>query len=147
MAKVLEFIVNSPLEEVWEKTMRFWEVKRCKIIDPAFSQDDQSRIMDVSHGAGMISWGEDYTLELFRLPEDSKKTRVVVQIRLTFGYGTAWYAASKMLKEWALFVGTQPQEFAKGLFYGTWIGLVACIVLIIVISAVVSGLALYPYGW
>jgi len=145
MAKTLEFMVNRPFEEVWEGSLNFWKQERGKIIDPASSENDESRIVDIHKGASLMSWGEKYVMEFFRIPDDPNRTQVIITIKLNMGYGPSWYLVSRLLKKWALYVGVEPQEFGLGVFIATYAILIGLIIFLVSFTIIMNSFMFYPY--
>ena len=138
MTKVFDYIIDLKPEESWEKTLQFWNLRkgriRYHIRDNYFFVD---RGMSLS-GCSACSYGEKYQMKFFIVGNEPDKTQVTVNVRLKFGSGAQWKIASNLMKEWALFVGTVPQEFGQKWFIITkalfWVWSIIIIIVIIIFS-------------
>ena len=113
MTKIFEYIVNAKPEIVWEKTLLFWNQRKGRV---RYHTRDNMFFIDKGmsmSGCRTCSYGEKYEMKFFNVKDEPEKTIVKVSVRLKLGTGTQWKIASDTLRNWALVVGTTPQEFGQ----------------------------------
>ena len=119
--KRVEYMVNQPLEQVWDASWHFWNThSNCRIVGHNGHPEYSWRCFKASHGASMTSWGENYTFWFMRIAGSVPSTRITVDVELAFGYGMQWLKANGLLNEWAYATGPPPVDFAGKYKWG-WV--------------------------
>jgi hypothetical protein len=109
------YIINSHINDVWEKTLAFWQHKRSiKITHDFISKDSFFRELTVKHGMSVHIYGtssrEIYKMTFGYNPSE-RKTYVGVEIFFSlFGRGFIWLVPQNVMKSWALKMGVLPKK-------------------------------------
>lgn len=117
--KQIEFVTDRILDEVCDITVKFWtnQVSNATIQEILSYENDRVRVMSISHGMtfGLLtsSYGENYHMVFERLPEDIKKTKIIISTSLKFGFGAQWKIPSDILIKWANLFGLEPIDFGR----------------------------------
>ncbi len=83
------YSINLPLDEVWNRTLGFWENKRGKIKDQKIMSNNLFCSLEIRRGFSMTSNGEKYQMNFgFNLQDNM--TYVSVEVSLAFGNGMQW---------------------------------------------------------
>lgn len=106
------YTMSLPLNDVWNRTLAFWEDNGGKIKDQQFTGNEFFRTMEVKRGFSMTSNGETYQMNFGFNPKDSM-TYVSIEVSLSFGYTVQWLKPQGMMKKWALEVGTPPMKLVR----------------------------------
>ena len=83
------YYINLPLDEVWNRTLGFWENKRGKINDQKIMSNNLFYSLEIQRGLSMTSNGEKYQMN-FGFNFKDNTTYVSVEVSLAFGNGMQW---------------------------------------------------------
>ncbi|MFX1277285.1 MAG: hypothetical protein ACFFBP_07320 [Promethearchaeota archaeon] len=106
------YIIPKPLDEVWNRTLFFWENNHGNVKFEQYSKNGLFRSMIVKHNITAFSWGETYKMNFGFNPNDSM-TYVSVEISLEFGYGLQWLKPQNLMKKWASKFGLPPLKLIR----------------------------------
>lgn len=104
--------VNLPLENVLERTYRFWEENRGSIIQKQQSNNKLLHKMTIKRDISAMSYGETYVMNIGYEPQETT-TYVSVEVSLQFGYGMQWLKPQAIMKKWALEMGCTPMRLIR----------------------------------
>ena len=110
-------MIDSYIDDVWKRTLVFWQNKKCKIRDQFISVNSLFRELNIRHSFSMhpygTSMGETYEMTFGYNPEKSV-TYVSVGIKFSwFGRGFSWLVPQEMMEKWAKEMGIQPIKLMK----------------------------------
>ena len=106
MERTIEYEIKKKPEEVWEKTVKFWNIRKKK----KYTVHENTLYVSQGlscRGLSYFSYGEKYKIKVYKVKENPEKTKVEVKVKLRLGTGAQWAVASDTLKEWAIAVGTK----------------------------------------
>lgn len=111
------FMIDSHIDDVWNRTLAFWQNKKCKISEQFISVNSLFRELSVRHSFSMhpygTSMGETYEMTFGYNPEKSV-TYVSVGIKFSgFGRGFTWLVPQEMMGKWAKEMEIQPIKLMK----------------------------------
>jgi len=111
------YAINSSLEDVWNRTLVFFENHKSKIKDHYISTNNLYRKLRIRHGASMhiygTSVGETYDMIFGYNPSDNT-TYVSVSTKYSnFGRGILSKVPKDMIKKWAIEMGITPMKLVK----------------------------------
>ncbi len=119
------YVISLSLDEVWKRTISFWERNGGKINDQDFASNGLFRRLELKRDISAMSYGETYIMN-FGFRQNESITYVSVEVSLAFGYGMQWLKPQKIMKNWALEIGIAPikitREFNKE-FYNILTGI------------------------
>jgi hypothetical protein len=121
MIRYGSYAINLSLEDVWNKTLVFFEKHKSKIEDRYISSNNLYRKLRMRHGFSMhlygSSIGETYELTFGYNPYNSI-TYVRVSVKYSnFGRGIPSKVPKDMMKKWAHELGIIPMKLVKEIDY------------------------------
>lgn len=111
------YVINLPLEDVWKRTLVFFENYNSKIKDHYVSTNNLYRKLRIRHGTSMhiygTSMGETYEMIFGYNPSDDT-TYVSISAKYSnFGRGIPSKVPKDMMKEWAYEMDIIPMKLVK----------------------------------
>ncbi|TKJ21472.1 MAG: hypothetical protein CEE42_13860 [Promethearchaeota archaeon Loki_b31] len=115
------YAININLEDVWNRTLVFFENHKCKIIDQYISTNNLYRKLRIRHALSThiygTSMGEMYEMTFGYNPSDYT-TYVSVSVKYSnFGKGIPSKVPKDMMKKWAYEMGITPMKLVKEIDY------------------------------
>ncbi|MFW9866749.1 MAG: hypothetical protein ACFFEN_11705 [Candidatus Thorarchaeota archaeon] len=115
------YAINLPLEDVWKKTLVFFENYNSKIKDHYVSTNNLYRKLRIRHATSMhiygTSMGETYEMIFGYNPSDDT-TYVNISAKYSnFGRGIPSKVPKDMMKKWAIEMGITPMKLVKEIDY------------------------------
>ena len=113
--------INISLEDVWNRSLVFFENHKGKIKDQYLSTNNLYRKLSIRHGFSMhgygTSMGETYEMIFGYNPSDNK-TYVSVSVKYSnFGRGIPSKVPKDMMKKWVYEMGIVPMKLVKEIDY------------------------------
>ncbi len=98
-------MTKSHIDEIWNRTLTFWQEKKAKIRQEFISDTGLYRTLIVRKGMFMhmyaTSYGETYEMT-FGFDPSEELTYISVYAKFSvFGKGFVWLVPDKMMEEWA----------------------------------------------
>ena len=106
------YAIKISLDEIWRKTLSFWERNGGKIKDQYFISNQLYGRLEVKRDISAMSYGETYKMN-FGFSQNELITYVSVEVSLAFGYGMQWLKPQKIMKNWALEIGITPLKLTR----------------------------------
>ncbi len=111
------YLINSSIEDVWNRNLDFWQRNRGTIKEKLFSENSLYREIKIHHNMSMkvyaTSMGETYEMKIGYNPK-KKITYVFVHITFSrFGKGFVDLIPKNMMKLWAENFGIAPVKLEK----------------------------------
>lgn len=111
------YAININLDDVWNRTLVFFEKHKFKIIDQYISTNNLYRRLRIKHGFSMhiygSSYGETYEMAFGYNPSDNT-TYVSISVKYSnFGKGIPSKVPKDMMKKWASEMGITPMKLVK----------------------------------
>ena len=115
------YAINLSLEDVWNRTLVFFENYKGNIIDQYISTNNLYRKLRIRHDFSMhiygTSWGETYEMTFGYNPSDNT-TYVSVSVKYSnFGKGVPSKVPKDMMEKWAYEMGITPMKLVKEIDY------------------------------
>ena len=115
------YAINLSLEDVWNRTLVFFENYKGNIIDQYISTNNLYRKLRIRHGFSMhiygTSSGEMYEMTFGYNPSDNT-TYVSVSVKYSnFGKGVPSKVPKDMMEKWAYEMGITPMKLVKEIDY------------------------------
>jgi ribosomal protein S27AE len=115
------YAINLSLEDVWNKSLVFFENHKSKIEDQYLSSNNLYRKLRIRHGFSVhlygTSVGETYELTFGYNPSDNN-TYVSVSVKYSnFGRGIPSKVPKDMIKRWTYEMGITPIKLVKEIDY------------------------------
>ena len=111
------YAINLPIEEAWNKTLKFFENQNGKIKDHYISTNNIYRKLRIRHGASMhiygTSMGETYDMTFGYNPSDNITYVSVAAKYSNFGRGIPSKVPKNMMKKWAAEMDITPMKLIK----------------------------------
>lgn len=104
--------IKLSLDEIWKRTLSFWERNGGHIKDQHYASNGLYGLLEVKRDISAMSYGETYRMN-FGFRQTESMTYVSVEVSLAFGYGMQWLKPQKIMKNWALEIGTTPQKLTR----------------------------------
>jgi len=92
------YSISLPLDEVWNRTLVFWEKNGGKIKDQQFTNNKHFRTMEIQRGFSMTSNGESYQMN-FGFNQKDSSTYVSVGNKFSFWLWNAMVKATWCYEE------------------------------------------------
>ncbi len=115
------YAINISLEDVWNRTLVFFENHKCKIKDQYTSTNNLFRKLRVHHGPSIriygSSSGETYEMTFGYNPSDNT-TYVSISVKYSnFGKGIPSKIPKDIMKKWAYEMGITHMKLVKEIDY------------------------------
>ena len=115
------YAINLPLEDVWNRTLVFFENHKSKIEDQYISSNNMYRKLRMKHGFSThlygTSIGETYELIFGYNPADNTTYASVFVKYSNFGRGIPSKVPKDMMKKWTYEMGITPTKLIKEIDY------------------------------
>lgn len=126
--RIADYFLQKDMEEVWINTFNFFKERRYFTIENPSELEGGRRYMELVRKPTFSTYG--YKIYVTLSPS-SEGTTVHAEVKLNYGWGSyAHLKPNKDLKEWAIFMGIEPVNIAKGAY-------ACCVVLIVVVVIVI----------
>ena len=115
------FSINLPIEDVWERTLLFFENHKGKIEEQYVSTNNLYRKLKIRHGPSMhiygTSVGETYEM-IFGYNPSETVTHVSISVKYSnFGKGIPSKVPKEMVRDWASEMGIAYAKLIKEIDY------------------------------
>ena len=97
--KYFYFLKSSPIDEIYEKTLTFWQINKGSIEEETLSADKLIKTLKIHRGMTLTSNGEDYVIDFSYNLKDSS-TYIRIEASLVLGYGIQWLTPKKLINKW-----------------------------------------------
>lgn len=115
------FSINLPIEDVWDRTLLFFENYKGKVEEQYVSTNNLYRKLKIRHGPSMhiygSSVGETYEV-IFGYSPSETITHVCISVKYShFGKGFPSQVPKEMIKKWAFEMGIAYAKLIKEIDY------------------------------
>lgn len=111
------YMMHSHINDVWNKTIGFWQSNHGKIHDQFISENSYYRELKVRHSMSVhlygTSNGETYKMTFGYHPIENI-TYISIAIQFSyFGRGFPWMVPQNLMKKWSHEIGIEPVKLLK----------------------------------
>jgi len=116
------FIIESPIEEIWSKTINYWNNLKGEMIKTYISDNLLHRKMEFKHDATgqflnkqfVLSLGETYCIE-FGYIQDENSTYITIEVEFRwFGMDNVWRVPQDYINNWLDHLGFESVHLQHG---------------------------------
>ncbi len=116
------FIIESPIEEIWSKTLNFWNDQKGEMLKTYISDNFMHRKMEFKHDASgqfinkqfILSLGETYIIELGHNQEENC-TYITLEVSFRwFGRDNIWRVPQDLVTKWLDYLGFESVHLQHG---------------------------------
>jgi len=102
--------INWHINDVWNKTLTFWQNHKGKIQDQFISSNTLYRELKIKHGGSIRPYGSTFreTYEMtFGYHPFERITYISIKFKFIIARGFSWSVPQNILKQWAHQIGIQ----------------------------------------
>ena len=116
------FILDSPIEEIWSKTINFWSKQKGEMVKTYISDNLLHRKMEFKHDATgqfinkqfVLSLGESYLIEI-GYDREEKCTYITLEVGFRwFGRDNVWRVPQDFVNKWLDHLGFETVHLQHG---------------------------------